>query len=119
MRIINQAEELAVWFLDCRHHNVITGFGDWFVDSAAVRNEMIRRRLHVVHAKVRPWIVRHACIRVEPKFVAAHVKPNIKRLADWIIDIGPEGGKRGGKILFEGTPANLKQAKESLTAQYI
>ena len=44
---------------------------------------------------------------------------DVIRQADWIIDVGPEGGKRGGKVLFEGTPANLKHAKESLTARYI
>lgn len=44
---------------------------------------------------------------------------DVIRQADWIIDIGPEGGKRGGRILFEGVPADLKQAKESLTASYI
>lgn len=44
---------------------------------------------------------------------------DVIRQADWIIDVGPEGGKRGGRILFEGTPGDLKQSKESLTAQYI
>ncbi len=44
---------------------------------------------------------------------------DVIRQADWIIDVGPEGGKRGGRILFEGTPNDLKQSKESLTAQYI
>lgn len=44
---------------------------------------------------------------------------DVIRQADWIIDVGPEGGKRGGRILFEGTPTNLKHAKDSLTAQYI
>ena len=44
---------------------------------------------------------------------------DIIRQADWIIDIGPEGGKRGGRILYEGAPANLKQSNESLTAKYI
>lgn len=44
---------------------------------------------------------------------------DIIRQADWIIDIGPEGGKRGGRILYEGVPANLKQSNESLTAKYI
>ena len=44
---------------------------------------------------------------------------DVIRQADWIIDVGPEGGKRGGKILFEGTPASLKHAKESLTARYL
>jgi excinuclease ABC A subunit len=44
---------------------------------------------------------------------------DVIRQADWIIDVGPEGGKRGGKILFEGTPSDLKSSKESLTAKYI
>lgn len=42
----------------------------------------------------------------------------IKR-ADWIIDMGPEGGIRGGEIIFEGTPKELCNCKESLTAKYI
>ena len=41
------------------------------------------------------------------------------RQADWIIDMGPEGGKRGGTVLFEGTPKDLQSCKNSLTAQYI
>ncbi len=44
---------------------------------------------------------------------------DIIRQADWIVDMGPEGGKRGGKVVFEGTPAELKKSKDSLTAQYI
>lgn len=44
---------------------------------------------------------------------------DVIRQADWIIDIGPEGGKRGGRVLFEGVPADLKKSKGSLTAQYI
>ncbi|RIK31797.1 MAG: thiamine ABC transporter permease [Anaerolineae bacterium] len=39
--------------------------------------------------------------------------------ADWIIDMGPEGGSKGGEIVFEGTPKQLLSAKRSLTSQYI
>ncbi len=35
--------------------------------------------------------------------------------ADWIIDMGPEGGNKGGKIIFEGTPKQLLDDKHSLT----
>lgn len=41
------------------------------------------------------------------------------RNADWIIDVGVEGGSRGGQILFEGTPGNLRNCKESITAKYL
>jgi excinuclease UvrABC ATPase subunit len=39
--------------------------------------------------------------------------------ADWIIDMGPEGGSKGGEVLFEGTPKQLLSAKRSLTSQYL
>jgi excinuclease UvrABC ATPase subunit len=35
--------------------------------------------------------------------------------ADWIIDLGPEGGNKGGKVIFEGTPKQLLGATNSLT----
>jgi excinuclease ABC subunit A len=43
------------------------------------------------------------------------------KVADYVVDIGPEGGKGGGEILFSGTPENLvKKAKErSHTAVYL
>lgn len=43
----------------------------------------------------------------------------VMKHADWIIDLGPEGGHKGGQILFEGTPADLLKSKESLTAEYM
>src|SRR5215208_3503211 len=39
--------------------------------------------------------------------------------ADWIIDMGPEGGSKGGTIMFEGTPQELLNAKHSLTSAYL
>jgi excinuclease UvrABC ATPase subunit len=39
--------------------------------------------------------------------------------ADWIIDMGPGGGNKGGKVVFEGTPQELVKAKGSLTGEYL
>ncbi|MEI7847151.1 MAG: excinuclease ABC subunit UvrA [Chloroflexota bacterium] len=39
--------------------------------------------------------------------------------ADWIIDMGPEGGHKGGKVMFEGTPSQLLSASHSLTSDYL
>lgn len=39
--------------------------------------------------------------------------------ADWIIDLGPEGGDEGGQVLFEGTPEELIKCEQSYTAQYL
>lgn len=44
---------------------------------------------------------------------------DIIKHADWIIDLGPEGGSKGGHVLFEGTPKDLLRAKNSLTGRYI
>jgi len=43
---------------------------------------------------------------------------DVIRQADWVIDLGPEGGDKGGKIMFEGTPADLKKS-QALIAEYI
>jgi len=39
--------------------------------------------------------------------------------ADWIIDMGPEGGNKGGRVMFEGTPQQLVKSKQSLTSTYL
>lgn len=39
--------------------------------------------------------------------------------ADWVIDMGPEGGKRGGQVLFSGTPEQLLSVEHSATAEYL
>lgn len=44
---------------------------------------------------------------------------DVIKVADHIIDIGPEGGDGGGKILFEGTPEELVKVKESYTGYYL
>ncbi len=44
---------------------------------------------------------------------------DVVRNADWIVDLGPEGGTRGGEIVFTGTPAELLLADRSLTGQYL
>ncbi len=44
---------------------------------------------------------------------------DVIRNADWIIDIGVEGGSKGGEILYEGIPAELKSSRESITAKYL
>jgi excinuclease ABC subunit A len=44
---------------------------------------------------------------------------DVIKVADHIIDLGPEGGDGGGRILFEGTPEDLIKNKESYTAQFL
>ncbi len=44
---------------------------------------------------------------------------DVIRSADWIIDMGPEGGSKGGRVVFEGTPQQLLGADHSLTGTYV
>jgi excinuclease UvrABC ATPase subunit len=44
---------------------------------------------------------------------------DVIRNADWIIDLGPEGGSKGGEIVFEGTPMELVKNQQSLTGKYL
>ncbi|HEY4787099.1 MAG TPA: ATP-binding cassette domain-containing protein, partial [Bacteroidales bacterium] len=39
--------------------------------------------------------------------------------ADWVIDLGPEGGKAGGSLVFQGTPEQLVKCKESYTGKFL
>jgi excinuclease UvrABC ATPase subunit len=44
---------------------------------------------------------------------------DVIRSADWIIDMGPEGGSKGGTVVFEGTPAQILHAPHSLTGAHL
>jgi len=44
---------------------------------------------------------------------------DVIKTADWILDIGPEGGSGGGKIIAEGTPEDVSKVKNSFTGQYL
>ena len=44
---------------------------------------------------------------------------DVIKCADWIIDLGPEGGDKGGDIIFEGTPEEIVNCKESITGQFL
>jgi excinuclease ABC subunit A len=44
---------------------------------------------------------------------------DVVRHADWIIDLGPEGGDLGGRIVAEGTPAQIAAAAGSYTGRYL
>jgi excinuclease ABC subunit A len=41
------------------------------------------------------------------------------KVADWIIDLGPEGGVRGGEVIAEGTPEQVAKVKRSFTGSYL
>ncbi|EDN65566.1 excinuclease ABC subunit A [Beggiatoa sp. PS] len=44
---------------------------------------------------------------------------DVIKTADWIIDLGPEGGDNGGQIIASGTPQNVAKQKKSYTGQFL
>ncbi len=45
--------------------------------------------------------------------------PDIIKVADWLIDVGPEGGDRGGEIIAVGTPEQIAKTPGSYTGQFL
>ena len=69
----------------------------------------IRKLLHSINALIDQG---HSVIIIE------HNTEVIKS-ADWVIDLGPEGGERGGYLTFEGTPEDLRKVDDNHTAFYL
>jgi excinuclease ABC subunit A len=44
---------------------------------------------------------------------------DVIKCADWVIDLGPEGGDKGDTLLVTGTPEDIAKAKTSYTGQYL
>ncbi|MBB3226530.1 excinuclease ABC subunit A [Luteibacter sp. Sphag1AF] len=51
-------------------------------------------------------------------FVVEHDLDTMRR-ADWLVDVGPDAGERGGRVLYSGPPAGLREVAESRTARYL
>jgi len=43
----------------------------------------------------------------------------VVRRADWVIDLGPEGGAAGGRVVAEGTPEDIARVAKSYTGRYL
>ena len=44
---------------------------------------------------------------------------DVIKCSDWVIELGPEGGKGGGELIAEGTPSDIKKNKKSRTGKYL
>jgi excinuclease ABC subunit A len=51
--------------------------------------------------------------------IAVEHNPDVMKSADWLIDLGPEGGEKGGNLVYAGEPLGIKKVKSSHTAKYI
>ena len=60
-----------------------------------------------------------ALIRKGHTIVVVEHNMDVIKCADWVIDLGPEAGDRGGRVVFEGTPVQLETCAESYTGQFL
>ena len=63
--------------------------------------------------------VLHALVDAGNTVVVIEHNLEVIKTADWIIDLGPEGGHRGGQIVATGTPEDIVKVRESYTGQYL
>lgn len=69
----------------------------------------IRKLLFALHALVEKG---HTVLVIEHNM-------DVLKTVDWLIDLGPGGGKYGGRLLYQGPPEGINEAKESITAIYL
>ena len=74
--------------------------------------------LHFEDIKVLMSVLRKLVDKGNTVLIVEHHMDVIKCL-DWILDIGREGGKAGGEIIFSGTPQKLTQHKTSHTGRFL
>ncbi len=61
----------------------------------------------------------NALIEIGHTIVCVEHNHDVIKCADWVIDLGPEGGEHGGQLIFQGTPEELVKVKESHTAPFL
>jgi excinuclease ABC subunit A len=69
----------------------------------------VERLLHVLHRLVDGG---NSVIVIEHNL-------DVIKTADWVIDLGPDGGSRGGELIAEGTPEQVAKVKRSHTGRYL
>ena len=74
--------------------------------------------LHFEDIRVLLGVLRQLVDKGNTVIIIEH-NTDVIRACDWIIDIGPEGGRAGGQIVAEGTVEDLRANKKSITGQYI
>lgn len=60
-----------------------------------------------------------ALVKNENTVVIIEHNLDIIKYADWIIDMGPEGGKKGGELIFQGLPEGIVNCEQSITGKYL
>ena len=94
-----------------RHHLRITGRTLYILDepTTGLHFEDIQQLLHVLH-RLRDH--GNTVVIIEHNL-------DVVKTADWVVDLGPEGGSGGGQIIAAGTPEDVAKTKKSYTGQFL
>ena len=74
--------------------------------------------LHPLDVQTLLGVFRHLIAQGATVIVIEH-DLSVMRSADYIVDMGPGGGKEGGRIVAAGTPADIRACPKSITARYL
>lgn len=58
-------------------------------------------------------------ISIADEVIVIEHNTDVMKLADYIIDVGPDGGSKGGEIVFTGTPREMYDSADTITAKYL
>jgi excinuclease ABC subunit A len=58
-------------------------------------------------------------IEIGHSIIVIEHNPELIKCADWVIDLGPEGGEKGGYLIFEGTPDEIVKCENSYTGKFL
>jgi excinuclease ABC subunit A len=74
--------------------------------------------LHFADVK-RLLVILHQLVQKGNSVLVIEHNLDVMKTADWIIDLGLEGGVKGGELVAEGTPEEMKNSKKSYTGQWL
>ena len=63
--------------------------------------------------------VLHALVEKGNTVIVIEHNLDVIRTADWVVDLGPEGGARGGELVAEGTPEEVAEVRGSATGKFL
>ena len=75
--------------------------------------------LEQLYQEMEVWYPYYRLIEAGGSVVVVEHNLEVVKTADWILDLGPEGGDKGGRVIASGTPEEVAQAPGSYTGAYL
>ncbi|UCF79619.1 MAG: excinuclease ABC subunit UvrA [Candidatus Eiseniibacteriota bacterium] len=102
---------------ELRRIEIANALGSGLVDSLYVLDEPTTG-LHARDSERLVSVLRHLCSARNTVVVVEHDR-EVLRAADWVVDLGPLAGKRGGEVVYQGELEGLFESEDSLTGKFL